>query len=172
MTPSELLELHRSDKVSAHSYGPLYDKLFPPFQYYALNVLEIGILHGCSLRAWRDYFKNATIIGIDNHPSRLITDIRIESRHVDTTDRDRFMEVCGELPQFEIIIDDGSHVFNEQLFALAVLWPKLRPGGIYIVEDIPDIKYLELFACFPNATLHDLREVKGQQDDLVAVMRK
>merc|ERR1712029_878213 len=37
---------------------------------------------------------------------------------------------------FDIIIDDGSHVPNHQLVSFETLWPSIKPGGMYIVEDI------------------------------------
>ncbi|EOD13522.1 hypothetical protein EMIHUDRAFT_451970 [Emiliania huxleyi CCMP1516] len=39
-------------------------------------------------------------------------------------------------PQLDIILDDGSHRFLDQEKTLHVLWPRLRPGGFYIIEDI------------------------------------
>ena len=36
----------------------------------------------------------------------------------------------------DIIIDDGSHIEEHQIFTFGVLFPKLKPGGVYIVEDI------------------------------------
>jgi len=38
--------------------------------------------------------------------------------------------------EIDIIIDDGSHRFLDQERTLLVLWPKLRPGGFYIIEDM------------------------------------
>jgi hypothetical protein len=181
MTPSELLLKHQSDKVNAqgstshHNYNAFYDSVLPPYRDRATAILELGVLHGCSLRAWREYFVNATIYGIDNDSSRLngITDReRIILFHADTTNRDAFLELTARLPLFDFICDDCSHIFSEQLFALAVLWPKLKPGGIYIVEDIYTARYLELFRCFQNVELIDLVKPGGCQDDRLAVMRK
>ena len=39
-------------------------------------------------------------------------------------------------PQLDLIIDDAAHVLAHQVAALEALWPKLAPGGIYIVEDL------------------------------------
>ena len=41
------------------------------------------------------------------------------------------------LPELlDIIIDDGSHRFHDQETMLLTLWPRLRPGGFYVVEDV------------------------------------
>lgn len=171
----EMLRRHQSDKATHHNYGKTYDRLLAPYRESATSVLELGVMHGCSLRAWREYFPNATIYGIDNDTSRLdrITDReRIILFHGDTRDRDAFVRTASGLPSFDFICDDGGHVPVEQFFAIAALWPRLKKGGIYIVEDIVKREYLDLFACFQNAELLDLRIVGGVADDMMAVMRK
>merc|ERR1712176_800060 len=37
---------------------------------------------------------------------------------------------------FDIIIDDGDHNPDSQQETLASLWQMVRPGGIYVVEDV------------------------------------
>lgn len=174
MKPSELLRMHFSDKETHHNYGKAYDDILSPYRETAQAVLEIGILEGCSIRAWRDYFTSAKIIGMDNDPSRLFQDeaAGIRSIHCDTTDRDGFMRICRDLPVLDVIIDDASHVFNEQVFAVAALWGRLRSGGMYVIEDIYLPEYLSAFGCFQNATLMDLRIPGGCADDMMAILRK
>ena len=173
MKVSEILQRHQSDKVTHHSYGPLYDTLLSPYRESAKNVLELGILEGCSLRAWREFFPNATIRGVDNESGRLVHDEpRIISYHMDTKDRDRFIATCADFPLFDVIVDDASHTIMEQVWAACCLWGRLEPGGIYIIEDILYPQYLPLFQAFQNVELYDLRHVRGQHDDLVAVLRK
>lgn len=170
---TELLHKYPSDKLSAHSYAPLYEELFEPYRESATAICELGIEHGQSLRAWRDFFPNAKIFGIDNCRSKMIYgEDRIQTFHADTTDRDGFIQSIKGLPPIDIAIDDGGHVISCQLFAVAALWSKLKPGGLLIVEDIAKPEYLALFAAFKGATLHDRRKIKGQADDMLAVMRK
>lgn len=38
--------------------------------------------------------------------------------------------------EFDIIIDDGSHIGTEQIATFNNLWPSLNPGGWYVVEDL------------------------------------
>ena len=171
MNPSQLLRQHYSDKVTHHNYSETYDRLLAPFQNTATAVLEIGVENGCSLRAWQDYFPNAKIIGLEKEESKLFQYGRIQTIRCDTTERDRMIELAASFPMLDIIIDDGSHVAHEQVWALAVLWPKLKPGGIYIVEDIYKPEYLGLFKAF-GAELLDLRTPRGCADDLMAVVRK
>lgn len=171
-TIAELLAKYPSDKLSAHSYCPIYEELFAPYRQSATAILEIGIEHGQSLRAWREYFMFAHIYGMDNEASKIFRDNRITCVHCDTTERDRILAIRHSLPDFDIIIDDASHVVTEQIWSVAVFWPKLKPGGIMVIEDILYPQYLELFQCFQNVTLHDLRHVRNQHDDMLAVIRK
>lgn len=171
MLLSEILANNYSDKATHHRYGPLYDRLLTPYKDSARVVLELGIENGCSLRAWREFFTNAEIIGLEKEPHKLFQDFRISTYRCDTTERDATLELVANLPKIDVICDDGSHVLTEQIFAVCALWPKLKSGGIMIVEDIYKPEYLPLFKAF-NAELYDLRVEGGCADDLVAVIRK
>lgn len=173
MTLTELFTKYPTDKLSSHSYEPLYSELLAPYRDSATAILEIGIEHGQSLRAWREYFPKANIYGLDNALHKMIQgEPRIATIHTDTTDRDGFLRAISNLPPIDIAIDDGNHVLTCQLFAVAALWSKLKPGGLIVVEDIAKPEYLQLFAAFNGATLHDRRKIRGQHDDMLAVMRK
>lgn len=173
MTLTELFAKYPTDKLSSHSYTPLYEEMLAPYRESATAILEIGIEHGQSLRAWREYFPNAYIHGIDNQEHKMIVgEERIATYRCDTTSRDNFIALTSWLNRFDIIFDDASHSVPEQLFAVAALWPNLKPGGLFIVEDIARWEYLQLFSAFQGVTLHDRRKIMGQHDDMLAVMRK
>lgn len=129
-SPANILLSYETDKVRYHSYGPVYNKILTnDFRYRAVSVLEIGVHHGQSLRAWRDIFPYAEINGIDIAPECQMTGTRIRT-------------YCDDVntwnPQwyYNFIVDDGSHNPKDQLNALFRLWPFLRKDGIYVVEDI------------------------------------
>eukprot|EP00540_Astrosyne_radiata_P018571 CAMPEP_0116824288 /NCGR_PEP_ID=MMETSP0418-20121206/1312_1 /TAXON_ID=1158023 /ORGANISM="Astrosyne radiata, Strain 13vi08-1A" /LENGTH=168 /DNA_ID=CAMNT_0004452639 /DNA_START=10 /DNA_END=516 /DNA_ORIENTATION=+ len=44
-------------------------------------------------------------------------------------------QVCSKGP-YDIILDDGSHVPPHVIFSLFALWPCVKEGGIYIIEDL------------------------------------
>ena len=65
----------------------LYEKYFAPLKNSKINILEIGIENGDSLRIWREYFPNANIIGIDiEHKDFKIDNVDIyqgdQSKHI------------------------------------------------------------------------------------------
>lgn len=150
-----------TDKQREHSYGEVYDRLFWREERAAVSkVLEIGLAYGASLKAWREAFPNALIIGLDNNPGAMLhgTD-RIETFVVDATDHRQIEAVeAVQAGEFDLIIDDGSHLFNDQLLTAAHLLPKLKIGGFYVIEDVQaayDIMAFRVFKQFDR--VFDLR---------------
>lgn len=121
----------------SHKFTLIYYELFNPIKDEVKNVLEICINRGDSLRMWRDFFPNATIYGVDDKRNCLFTDDRIVT-----------WEGSQEVPlaikhdienlkrKFDIIIDDGSHRHEHQQKTLSALFKFLKPGGLYVVEDL------------------------------------
>lgn len=150
MTLEALFNKYGTDK-GRNGYASVYTKVLAPHRTTITRVLEIGIgtmipdahssmvnyaaAHykpGGSLRAWRDYFPNANITGLDVQPDTQFTDDRIGTLLGDSTDP----AVAQQFPDefFDLIIDDGDHA--RQLQTLIAMWPKLRIGGIYAIEDV------------------------------------
>ena len=137
-TLAELCEEHRTDKCGHHhNYVELYDVLLAPLRDRAERVLEIGVLHGDSARLWEDFFPRAQIFGIDIVDTSEHQTERIHTFVADQADRaqlQRFIDTHGS--GFDLIIDDGGHTMEQQQTSFGFLFPHLRPGGIYIIEDI------------------------------------
>lgn len=126
---------HQTDKSSlSHNYSPTYERFFEPLRDLPTCILEIGIDKGNSLRAWAEYFQNAEIIGVDivdcvkDNTDRIIT---YQGSQTDSQFLDNVM-----LQNPKIIIDDGSHDSKDQIFTFEYLFPKLKSGGYYCIEDI------------------------------------
>ncbi len=135
---TELCQTHKTDKcASGHNYVELYEKFFGPIRHQVQRVLEIGVWHGDSLRLWKEYFPSARIFGIDiTDSSRYDTD-RIITAIADQASREqlgKFVETYG--PPFDIVIDDGGHTMEQQQTSFGFLFPYVRSGGIYIIEDV------------------------------------
>lgn len=142
MTLTEIFNKYGTDKGTighgheVHNYGPFYEKLFEKIRNENITLCEIGILKGNSLRSWREYFPNATIIGVDNLPERLIQG---ENFTTLLGDSDKPLELADKIREygpFDIIIDDGSHLPHHQQRCLPELFKLLKPGGYYIIEDL------------------------------------
>jgi predicted O-methyltransferase YrrM len=86
---------------------------------------------------WSDYFQNGKIVGCDISRESFITAPRVECRHLDQSSRDALSELKAAYPTgFDIILDDGSHIVSHQHITLGALFPLVRPGGLFVVEDI------------------------------------
>ncbi len=135
MEPADaIFARHGTDKGFEHHYGPVYDRLFPD-RAAVRAVLEIGIAGGNSLRAWREMFPNATVVGLDVCPAmdRPLPD-RVEVHKGDMGDR-RALLNAAKGRQFDLIVDDASHRLDHQLTALFHLWPYLAECGHYVIEE-------------------------------------
>lgn len=124
-----------SDKWS--NYFDIYDEFFSRFIETNANVLEIGVQNGGSLQILNNYFKNAHIFGVDINPK--VLDLRFDENIVvynfDITD-DVTLEKTFKNITFDIIIDDGSHTCSDIITAFNLLFPRLKPGGVYLIEDL------------------------------------
>lgn len=153
--PTALCELalkYRSDKVPAlnHTYTPTYNALFKDRRDTVKKVLEIGIGFpetmpvndyrvGASLFMWRDYFPNAAIYACDIREDILINEDRIQSYKVDQGQSGELFNLVEEIGgDFDLIVDDGSHLPDHQVISAVALVPFLAKGGKYIIEDIRD----------------------------------
>lgn len=149
-----------------HNYAPVYELLLASRRMHAQIVVECGIgtdredvasnmsrfgAPGASLRAWRDYFPHAEIFGLDIDDRVLFSEDRIHTYKVDQTDRDsidRFL-LESSMKSIDVVIDDGLHEYRAGRTLFAALFPIVRSGGIYVIEDVGDddlVAYRRYFA--------------------------
>ena len=122
--------------VKWHHYFEIYHRHLAKFVGAPSTLLEIGIYAGGGLDMWRDYLgSRCELYGVDIDPSCT----RFEEATIfigDQADRAFWKRFRAEAPSLDIIIDDGGHTVLQQLVTLEELLPHLRPGGVYICEDI------------------------------------
>jgi len=128
----------KTDKgIYGHGYTEIYERFFYPLRYDPIRICEIGILNGDSLRLWAEYFPKADISGIDIVDKSSVNTKRIHAYIADQGDRNqlkKFIRNTG--PGYDIILDDGGHYMKEQQISFAYLFPTVKPGGMYIIEDV------------------------------------
>jgi hypothetical protein len=121
-----------------HHYLPLYDRYFARYRGTPVRFLEIGVNNGGSLQMWRRYLgEDAVICGIDINPDCAQYDgqsgmVRIGSQD----DPDFLAQVVREMGGLDAVLDDGSHRMKHIDTSLRVLFPMLRDGGTYMIEDL------------------------------------
>lgn len=122
-----------------HHYFPIYEKVFSDFKNKKLKILEIGVAKGASLKMWRGYFSNSTIVGVDiQEECQILEDIndRIFVRIGSQEDVNFLNKIIQEFGKFDIIIDDGSHVTSHMINSFNYLFLNgLEKNGLYFVED-------------------------------------
>lgn len=127
---------HGTDKgPKHHNYTPTYFSYFDKIRHDKLKILEVGVSRGCSLMMWQEYFDSSLIYGIDKKDTTHLTKDRIKTFIGDQTDIAFLTKVNTDVGPFDIIIDDGSHINDHQIITFECLFPYLKNGGIYVIED-------------------------------------
>jgi SAM-dependent methyltransferase len=139
-TPSlaDIFEQHTGRLIYKWShYFPVYERYLSRFRQSPVRVLEIGVWHGGSLQMWKRYFgEYASLVGVDIDPRcRDYVEDGIEIEIGDQSDPAFWCRVIDTHGDFDIVIDDGSHVAEHQRASFLSLWPHLRDLGVYVVED-------------------------------------
>ena len=142
-----------TDKASFHNFTSFYEKHFSKMRDEKMNILELGILDGKSLLTLEEYFPNATIYAIDiNKESVKDYGPRIHTYLCSQDDESKLHELFSDI-DFDIIIDDGSHMTLHQLKSLSFLFKKVKPGGLYVCEDL----HTSLIESYVNSETNPLR---------------
>lgn len=125
------------DKGTAHSYLPIYDWIFAGRRLTVSRMLELGSgPHRLSSQMFVQYFHNAIIHTVDIVSTEGPEHERIEVHHLDSCD-EAAMRGAGLLNHlYDLVIDDASHGFDDQVKRFAMLWPRVAHEGLYIIEDV------------------------------------
>ena len=119
-------------------YFDIYHRHFSKFVGGEVNILEVGVYSGGSLEMWRHYFgPSCTIHGVDIVPACKGHENSYTKIYVgDQADREFWADVKERVPRLDILVDDGGHGTTQQIVTLEEMLPHLRPGGVYLCEDI------------------------------------
>ncbi|KKP01963.1 hard-surface induced protein 5 [Trichoderma harzianum] len=110
---------------------------------------------GASYYTWLEYlpFVDLYFIEYDGQCAEKYQD-KTANAHVfigdqtDTVFLARFSAEATTDGLFDVIIDDGGHTMNQQITSLEVLWETVKPGGLYVIEDL-QTSYWESFGGDP-----------------------
>ncbi|WIH81721.1 class I SAM-dependent methyltransferase [Brachyspira pilosicoli] len=133
---------NREEAVYKHlSYFDVYERYFSRFRGKDINLLEIGVGYGGSLKMWKNYFSingaNVNIYGIDKKEKcKCFEDDNIKIYIGSQNDRDFLREVKKEIPKLDILIDDGSHIMEDQRITFEEMYGHIKDDGIYLCEDV------------------------------------
>src|ERR1700689_2317154 len=118
--------LEGTDKTSlGHDYLRHYQRIFADIRNDPVQLLEIGIAGGASLRTWARFFPRATIVGVDiDAACRRFAGDRI-TVEIGSQGDPLFLAELARKYQPDIIIDDGSHLAGDILLTFDRLFPAL-----------------------------------------------
>jgi hypothetical protein len=144
-----------------HNYTDIYSRYFADLKDAPIKFLEIGIFKGASVKLWEEYFKNADLHFIDI--SFQEAEYFSERSHYHICDQaseaalKRFVQEAGG--DFDIIIDDGGHTMLQQIISFKTLFPHLKSGGMYIIEDLHTSYWSSHGGGGPHSTVNFLKSL-------------
>lgn len=161
-----------------------YEKQFAAYRDKPIKLMEIGFRHGASLALWSKYFNKGSILGADNfsdisaRENLPIVEDRIKQSNIQISIGDAYSRSFAEklTDHCDMIIDDGPHTIETQLIDLELYLPKLKPGGVFFVEDIltGGLATLPLLKNVPigfNAYFYNFRWHRVCGDNCLCVVR-
>jgi hypothetical protein len=185
MSLFDFVDNTRTDKDTVHSYLGLYDEILACRKHSALNVLEVGIWRGGSIKMWHDYFPHATVHAIDimiyenvwdelkdKERIKLYTSSALNMTRVDAYDPEWVKKTFGGM-EFDFMLDDGPHTLQSMIDFIKLYLPLLAKDGVLIIEDVQDYSWFaklrEAVGDSPEFSMkqYDLRMLKSRYDDLV-----
>jgi hypothetical protein len=186
----ELIDDNLTDKNTTHSYLGLYEMLLSDKKDTATHVLEIGLgdfkdKNGGSIKLWKNYFKNATVYGVDILGlDRVIDDLKHDPRVVLFTSTDGYdyhffyKNILEKNIKFDFMLDDGPHTLDSMIKFIIIYSQVMADKGILVIEDVQDESWFTiLYKVVPNdlkkyVRVYDLRKNKNRYDDLVFTIDK
>ena len=190
MSLIKLVDNRYTDKNNTHSYLPLYEKLLKNKKNTAKNILEIGIgdfgeKNGGSIKLWKDYFKNATIYGLDILPINRVMDELLNNDRVflytsiDAYNNDFFTKnFLNKKIKFDFMLDDGPHTLESMKQFIKLYSQIMTVDGVLIIEDVQSLEWIDLLKnevpqyLKKYIKIYDLRKNKNRYDDIVFTIDK
>ena len=123
-----------------HRFTELYNMLLSPYRARAIKMglLGIGEHDGKSsseLEMWLEFLPKAQLHTLDwRDPIK--TDKRVSQQKVDFETTGGIETVAENMPELDVVLDDATHASHHQQNAFVSLFPKLKSGGLYMIEDL------------------------------------
>jgi SAM-dependent methyltransferase len=128
---------HQSTKPQA--FYARYDQYFAELADRPITLLELGVLAGDSAKTFASFFVNGKVIGVDIEDRGIDFSLypNIVFAQGDQRNAEQLDGICAaHAPHgLDIVIDDASHFGWWSAQSYAILYPHLKLGGLYVVED-------------------------------------
>lgn len=133
------------------NFYPLYKEKLKPLIGKDLKFLEIGVQDGSSIKHWREMSPSWDVWGLDVDPKCEGEQIVIGSQE----DKETLKQFEG----FDIIIDDGGHTMKQQIETFKQLFPEMKSGGLYVIEDLHTSYWPEFYDYGDKTTMDFLLDL-------------
>jgi len=146
-------------------YFDIYHRHFGQFVGTAANLLEIGIYSGGSLDMWKEYLgKECIIHGVDiQQDCKSYEAERVKISIGDQGNREFWKVFKSQTPMLDIVIDDGGHSPEQQLVTFQEIVPHIKPGGVYVCEDIHGVQ--NMFSLYLHQLSQNLNACQNFQNN-------
>lgn len=159
--------------IAGHNYAIHYDAVFTPMRELPIKLIEIGVGGAESIRGWLEYFSAGKIFGVDNvHSTNPYNTVGsgVHERYTFITgdQSDPTMWKCflaDHGTDFDILIDDGGHCANQIITTFKGMWPAIKPGGFYCIEDMNTAYAIGTHFC-PAGWQNHMDFVKDKLDEI------
>ena len=134
----EIFKRGRYRSIKHDSYFQVYERVLGRYVGQPITFVEVGVLNGGSLFMWREYFgPQARIIGIDLNPEALRWEDDGFEIYIGSQSSPLFWQkFYAEVGPVDVMLDDGGHTNEQQIVTTLEALPRLRDGGVLIVEDV------------------------------------
>lgn len=187
--PTDKSPYNTDANLHKHAYTSIYNLLFSNLRYNDIKFGELGILDNNSMLSWREFFPNAKLYGFEWFDSRLdkavndgidCTYVKMDVKDVKSISKG--LNRAGS--NFDILIDDSTHEFEDQIKFINEAYKHLNTGGFLIIEDVfINAKEEDYFTAinhlsdyFSSATFifanHILKHSPGWNNDKLLVLHK
>ena len=181
-----------SDKNHMHKYAVVYDYIINSHYLQkgsTLDMLEIGIRMGDSINVWDNSPQIGKIVGMDITPKedyeKMLTENNVSFLFSDNVEliqgvngyeKSIANSLINEGRNFDLILDDGDHMFDSQLSFFENYYDLLSPGGVLMCEDISQ-QYLpqltQLAQEYDNFYVFDIRaKSNAHGNEIIAILKK
>lgn len=122
-------------------YFELYHRHLAKFVGKSASLVEVGVYSGGSMAMWQKYLgPGCHIHGVDIQPDCKVYESQHVTIHIgDQGDRQFWRNFRSRVAPVDILVDDGGHKPDQQMVTLEEMLPHLRPGGVFICEDVHGI---------------------------------
>ena len=118
-------------------YFDIYETHFARFRGKAPVMVEIGVMGGGSLKMWKEYFgEGSRIVGVDINPDCKAHEGEGIEVFIGSQDDPALIDtIFAKYPHVDLVLDDGSHMMRQMIATFELMYGRVQPKGVYMVED-------------------------------------